>query len=131
MAVPIAVGMLFQTLYCWWTCTSCPASAMPRSPASAAAGNATFMVMALTQMLGVGTVTLISHAVGRKDQPDANLVFNQSFVLSAICGGVTLGAATCCTRPVHARDRRRRSDRAGGHQPTCTGTCPGWRCSSR
>ena len=43
-----------------------------------AAGNAGFLINALTQMLSVGTVSLISHAVGRKDRADANLVFNQS-----------------------------------------------------
>jgi MATE family, multidrug efflux pump len=48
-----------------------------------AAGNAGFLINALTQILSVGTVSLISHAVGRKDQVDANLVFNQSLGLSA------------------------------------------------
>ncbi len=47
-------------------------------------------MMALTQMLGVGTVALVSHAAGRKDQAEANLVFNQSVVLSALCGVLTL-----------------------------------------
>ena len=41
------------------------------------AGNLTFLVMSLTQVLGVGTVALIAQAVGRKDQAHANLVFNQ------------------------------------------------------
>src|SRR5229473_7832262 len=41
-----------------------------------AAGNAGFLINALTQVLSVGTVALISHAVGRKDRADANLVFN-------------------------------------------------------
>src|SRR2546423_6456773 len=43
-------------------------------------------------MLGVGTVALVSHAVGRKDQAEANLLFTQSVLLSAICGGLTLAA---------------------------------------
>jgi putative MATE family efflux protein len=41
-------------------------------------------------MLGVGTVALVSHAAGRKDQAQANLVFNQSVLLSAGCGALTL-----------------------------------------
>jgi putative MATE family efflux protein len=53
-----------------------------------AAGNAGFLINALTQVLSVGTVALISHAVGRKDQADANLVFNQSLGLSAV-GGIS------------------------------------------
>ena len=35
----------------------------------AAAGNAGFLVNALMQVLGVLTVALIAHAVGRKDRP--------------------------------------------------------------
>jgi len=46
------------------------------------AGNITMIVLALTQMLGVGTTTLIAQAAGRKDQARAELVFNQSFVMS-------------------------------------------------
>ncbi len=48
-----------------------------------------FVVFALTQMLGVGTVALVSHAVGRKDHEDANHVFNQSVVLALACAAVT------------------------------------------
>jgi putative MATE family efflux protein len=59
-----------------------------------AAGNAGFLVNALTQVLSVGTVALISHAVGRKDQADANLVFNRSLGLSALCGTATLIAGS-------------------------------------
>ena len=60
----------------------------------AAAGNAGFLINALMQVLGVGTVALISHAVGRKDRADANLVFNQSLGLSAACGLLTLVAGS-------------------------------------
>lgn len=49
-----------------------------------------YIVMALTQTLGVGTAALVSQAVGRKDPADANLVFNQSLVLAAICLAATL-----------------------------------------
>jgi putative MATE family efflux protein len=46
------------------------------------AGNLTMIVLALTQMLGVGTTALISQAAGRKDQQRAELVFNQSCAMS-------------------------------------------------
>jgi putative MATE family efflux protein len=55
-----------------------------------AAGNAGFLINALTQVLSVGTVALIAHAVGRKDRADANLVFNQALGLAAAGGIVTL-----------------------------------------
>src|SRR5882757_2886679 len=56
------------------------------------AGNVSMVIIALTQMLGVGTVALVSHAAGRKDRPEANLIFNQSVLMSAILGVTTLVA---------------------------------------
>lgn len=53
------------------------------------AANLMALTLALTQMMGVGTTILISHAAGVKDQERARLVFNQSFVMS-IAGGGTL-----------------------------------------
>ncbi|TYL78848.1 MATE family efflux transporter [Bradyrhizobium cytisi] len=65
----------------------------------AAAGNAGFLVNALMQMLGVGTVALVAHAVGRKDRDDANLVFNQAVVLSVLFGLLTLAGGLALSRP--------------------------------
>jgi putative MATE family efflux protein len=80
------VTMLFQTLYFlvdlyWVGHISTDAVA-----AVAIAGNLTFIVLALTQVLGVGTTTLVSHAAGRKDHEYGLLVFNQSQVLSMLFG---------------------------------------------
>jgi len=47
--------------------------------------------MALTQVLGVGTMVLIAHAAGRKDSADGNLVYNQSLLLAAIAFVIVLG----------------------------------------
>jgi putative MATE family efflux protein len=63
-----------------------------------AAGNAGFLINALTQILSVGTVALISHAVGRKDRADANLVFNQSLGLAAAGALFTLIAGSMLAR---------------------------------
>lgn len=65
----------------------------------AAAGNAGFLVNALMQVLGVGTVALMAHAAGRKDRGDANLVFNQSVVLSVLFGLLTLVVGFALSRP--------------------------------
>ncbi|MFK4509696.1 MATE family efflux transporter [Bradyrhizobium daqingense] len=65
----------------------------------AAAGNAGFLVNALMQVLGVGTVALIAHAVGRKDRADANLIFNQAIALSVLFGLLTLVAGLALSRP--------------------------------
>jgi putative MATE family efflux protein len=64
----------------------------------AAAGNAGFLVNALMQVLGVGTVALIAHAVGRKDRADANLIFNQAVALSMLFGLLTLVAGAALSR---------------------------------
>jgi len=50
------------------------------------AGNIMMVVLALSQALGVGATTLIAHAAGRKDHPRAELLFNQSLVLSSLVG---------------------------------------------
>jgi len=90
MAVPLAIGMLFQTLYLVVDMYFVAHLGDAAIAGVSTAGTAMFVIMALTQMLGVGTVALVSHAVGAKDQAQANLVFNQSVTLSAICGVVTL-----------------------------------------
>src|SRR5688572_909544 len=57
------------------------------------AGNLTFIVLAVSQMLGVGATTLVSHAAGQRNEARARLVFNQSQVLSMVVGVVFLGIA--------------------------------------
>lgn len=54
------------------------------------AGNLTFIVLAITQMLAVGTTTLISHAAGRKEREQAQLVLTQSLLLAAFIGALFL-----------------------------------------
>jgi putative MATE family efflux protein len=90
MALPIAAGMFFQTLYFLIDLYFVAGLGDAALAGVGAAGNASFIVFAATQVLGVGTVTLISHAVGRKNQADANLVFNQSMALAACCALITL-----------------------------------------
>jgi putative MATE family efflux protein len=63
------------------------------------AGNLAFIVLAVSQMLGVGTTTLVSHAVGRKDRSRALLVFNQSQVLGIVVGGLFLLLAMALRMP--------------------------------
>jgi MATE family, multidrug efflux pump len=90
------VTMIFQTLYflvdLYWV------GRLGTSAVAAVgiAGNLSFLVLALTQMLGVGTTTVVSHAAGRKDRDAALLMFNQSQVLSMLVGlGVLIvGLAT-------------------------------------
>ena len=90
MAVPIAAGMALQTLYFMVDLYFVAQLGDAAIAGVSAAGNIMFVVFALTQMLGVGAVALISQAVGRNDRADANHVFNQSIVLSVVCAAVTL-----------------------------------------
>jgi putative MATE family efflux protein len=84
------VTMVFQTLYflidLYWVGRLGTASVA----AVGIAGNLTFVVLALSHMLGVGTTTVVSHAVGRKDLPQAQFLFNQSQVLAMLVGLVFL-----------------------------------------
>lgn len=90
MAAPIAAGMLFQTLYFLVDLYFVASIGDAAVAGVGAAGTLMFVVMALTQVLGVGAVALIAQAVGRRDQQDANLVFNQSVLLAFVCAGATL-----------------------------------------
>jgi putative MATE family efflux protein len=92
MAVPIAAGMLLQTLYFIVDLYFVARIGDAAIAGVSAAGNVMFIVFALTQTLGVGTVALVSHAVGRKDREEANHVFNQSVALAAVCALITLAA---------------------------------------
>jgi putative MATE family efflux protein len=80
------VTMVFQTLYflvdLYWV------GRLGKEAVAAVAlcGNLMFIVLALTQMLAVGTTTLVAHAVGRRDADRARRVFNQSLVIAAVTG---------------------------------------------
>ena len=90
MAAPIAIGMLFQTLYYLVDLYFVGRLGDHAIAGVATAGNITFVVIALTQVLGVGTVALVAQAIGRRDREDANLVFNQSLSMAALLFMVTL-----------------------------------------
>ncbi len=90
MAAPIAAGMLAQTLYFLIDLYFVAGLGDAALAGVGAAGTAMFVVMALTQMLGVGAMALVSQAVGRKDHADADLVFNQSLSLAGFCTAATL-----------------------------------------
>lgn len=82
MSAFMAVSMIMQTLYLLADMFWVGSLGKEAIAAVGVAGNLNMIVLALTQMLGVGTTALISQAAGRKDQPRAELVFNQSCVMS-------------------------------------------------
>ncbi len=90
MAGPIAIGMVFQTLYYLVDLYFVGRLGDAAIAGLGSAGNVQFLVMAITQILGVGTMALIAQASGRKDRHDANLIFTQSLVLAVLCAAITL-----------------------------------------
>ncbi len=96
------VTMLFQTLYFLVDLYFVGRLGKEAVAAVGVAGNLQFIVLAISQMLGVGATTLISHAAGQKNQPRALLVFNQSQILS-MCAGVVFLVVGMSLRMPYAR----------------------------
>jgi len=99
MAFPMMIGMLIQTLYFIVDLYFVGKLGAAALAGLSLAGNAMFLIFALTQILNVSTAALISHAVGAKNQHDANVTFNQSMMISTVTGVVVcivgyLGAET-------------------------------------
>lgn len=93
------VTMAFQTLYFLVDLYWVGRLGKEAVAGVAIAGNLTFLVLAITQMLGVGVTTLVSHAAGQKDRDRALLVFNESLLLSAIVGGLFLAIGMALRMP--------------------------------
>jgi putative MATE family efflux protein len=100
------VSMVFQTLYVLVDLYWVGRLGTDAVAAVAISGNLMFLVLAATQMLGVGATTLVSHAAGRKDRPRANVVFNQAQGLSLVAGlaflVITLSASGAFARLMSA-----------------------------
>jgi putative MATE family efflux protein len=86
MSVPMMIGMFIQTLYFIVDLYFVGKLGAAALAGLSLAGNAMFLIFSLTQILNVGTATLISHAVGAKKQADANNTFNQSMMVSSVTG---------------------------------------------
>jgi putative MATE family efflux protein len=95
------VSMIFQTLYVLVDLYWVGRLGTDAVAAVAISSNLMFVVLAATQMLGVGTTTLIAHAAGRKDRERAILVFNQAQILSLVVGAAFL-LLTLATRNLYA-----------------------------
>jgi putative MATE family efflux protein len=87
------VSMVFQTLYVLVDLFWVGRLGTDAIAAVGLAGNLSFIVIAITQVLGVGATTLVSHASGRKDQERAIFLFNQSQVLALVAGLLFLAVA--------------------------------------
>src|SRR4029077_6604381 len=100
MTAFLAISMLVQTLYLLADLYWVGHLGKEAIAAVGVAGNMTMIVLALTQVLAVGPTTLFSRAAGRKDQPQAELVFNQSFIMSILIA-FGLGVVGFILRPAY------------------------------
>ena len=96
------VSMVFQTLYVLVDLYWVGRLGTDAVAAVAISGNLMFLVLAATQMLGVGATALVSHAAGRRDRGRANTVFNQAQALSMLAGVLFLAVMLALT-PAYAR----------------------------
>jgi putative MATE family efflux protein len=65
--------------------------------------NLMFFVLGATQVLGIGTTTLVAHATGRRDPAEASFLMNQALGLSFAAGGLFLIVVLALRMPyVHA-----------------------------
>ncbi len=79
MAVPIAMGMLIQTMYFLIDLFFVGQLGEAALAGVSTAGNLFFFIMALTQVFNVGCATLVAHAMGRKT------VMKQSRFTAMVC----------------------------------------------
>ena len=92
MALPIAIGMFVQTMHYLVDLYFVSRLGGVALAGVSAAGIVMFLVLALTQTLSVGTVALVSHAVGQEDRDRANLIFNQAVALAGMLAALVFAA---------------------------------------
>jgi putative MATE family efflux protein len=99
MSLFIGAGMIVQTLYFLVDLYFVASLGATVLAGVSAAGNVMFVIIALTQIVAVGAVTLIAQAVGRKDHATANLVFNHALSFAALCLTATTIAGYALAAP--------------------------------
>lgn len=87
------VGMVMQTLYVLVDLYWVGHLGTEAIAAAGVGGNLTFLVLAGSQALGVGTTSLIAQAVGRKHHDEAVHVYGQSQLLALLAGAAFLVVA--------------------------------------
>ncbi len=90
MAGFIAAGLVFQSAYFVVDLYFVSRLGAEAVAGVSSAGNFFFLSLAGAQLVGVGALSLISQAIGRKDDAYAELVFNQVLVLSLLFSAACL-----------------------------------------
>lgn len=102
LALFIALSTAFQTLYFLADLYFVGRLGKEAVAGVGLAGNLMFLVLALTQSLGVGATSLIAQSYGRKDLARAELLFNQALVLSSL-SGLAFGVVAFALRGAYTR----------------------------
>src|SRR5262245_55316341 len=99
MSLQMFVGMVVQVAYFVTDLKFVSLLGNDIAAGFSAAGNLWFAVLALPQIPNVGTAAMVSHAVGAKQHERANLVFNQSLVISIFMGAFVVAMLYAIARP--------------------------------
>lgn len=102
LATFIALSTAFQTLYFIADLYFVGRLGKEAIAGVGLSGNLAFLVLALTQALGVGATALVAQAMGRRERERAELVFNQAMVLSLLTG-LAFGIVAFALRGAYAR----------------------------
>lgn len=86
LAAPVTIGMLMFTVYLVVDLIFVGRLGPEAVAALSIAGNAFFIHLGLSSILGTGGMVLIAHAFGRKEYERASNVFKQSILLALIVG---------------------------------------------
>ena len=124
------VSMVFQTLYVLVDLYWVGRLGTTAVAAVGISGNLAFIVLAATQMLGVGTTTLVAHATGRRDQAQATARLQPGTGALRRRRRPVPRHRARAARSVCPRLQRRRSDDGARRANTCFGSFPPWRSSS-
>jgi len=90
MALFIGAGLIVQTLYMLIDLYFVARFGKEAVAGVATASSAMFIAMSISQLVSAGSLALVSHAVGRKDPEDAQLVFEQALSLGLVIGALFL-----------------------------------------
>lgn len=102
LATFIALSTAFQTLYFLADLYFVGRLGKEAIAGVGLSGNLMFVVLALTQSLGVGATSLIAQAMGRKEPRRAELVFNQALLLANVTG-LAFGVLVFALRGAYSR----------------------------
>ncbi len=100
MAGFLAAGLVFQSAYFLVDLYFVARIGKQAVAGVGSSGNFLYLGLAAAQLVGVGSLSLISQAVGRKDETYAKLVFNQVLGLSLLLSFLALVAGYAVAGPV-------------------------------